>query len=180
LSKRCALSVLSNQEIRQLINTIPPLLSDFLDLESQVQPNGFDTTLHSIAKFDSFGTLGETNNERVLPNAEEVPFGDDGFVHLVPGCYLVRLNETVTLPNSIMALARPRSSLLRSGVSIHNAVWDAGYSGQSQALMVVYNQYGFKLSKNSRILQLVFMKLADPTSTPYEGTYQGESSNSNR
>ena len=78
-----------------------------------------------------------------------------------------------------MALARPRSSLLRSGVSIHNAVWDAGYSGQSQALMVVYNEHGFKLSKNSRILQLVFMELGSATTAPYEGNYQGESAKTN-
>ncbi len=158
---------------------MPPLISEYIDLESQVQPNGFDATLQSIAKFDSLGILGMSNQERILPNVEEISFDAEGYIHLNPGCYLIRLNETVSLPNSIMALARPRSSLLRSGVSIHNAVWDAGYSGQSQALMVVYNEHGFKLSKNSRILQLVFMELDSATTTPYEGNYQGESAKKN-
>ena len=135
--------------------------------------------MQSIAKFDSLGILGISNKERILPDVEEISFDVEGYIHLNPGCYLIRLNETVSLPNSIMALARPRSSLLRSGVSIHNAVWDAGYSGQSQALMVVYNEHGFKLSKNSRILQLVFMELGIATTTPYEGNYQGESAKTN-
>ena len=33
-----------------------------------------------------------------------------------------------------MALGFARSSLLRSGCGIQNAVWDAGYHGRSEAL----------------------------------------------
>ena len=83
-------------------------------------------------------------------------------------------NEIVHIPNDIMALALPRSSLLRCGVSIHTAVWDAGYSGRSQSLMVVYNPYGFRLYKNIRIIQLVFFHLSHKIDEGYHGIFQGE------
>ena len=72
-----------------------------------------------------------------------------------------------------MALARPRSSLLRCGVSVGTAVWDAGYSGRSQSLLVVYNTRGFRVQKNARIVQLVFLWLSRET-TGYQGVYQHE------
>ena len=96
-----------------------------------------------------------------------------GYIDLVPGAYIVTYNEIVHLPKNIMALARPRSSLLRCGVTVGTAVWDAGYSGRSQSLMVVYNSLGFRLQRNARIIQLVFFKLTGETES-YNGAYQGE------
>jgi dUTP pyrophosphatase len=87
---------------------------------------------------------------------------------------LITLNEVVALPLDIMALGRPRSSLLRSGVSIHTAVWDAGYQGRSQALLVVHHPEGYRVRKGARLLQLVFWRLAMPVDQGYQGTYQRE------
>ena len=72
-----------------------------------------------------------------------------------------------------MALGRPRSSLLRCGVTVNTAVWDAGYSGRSQSLLVVYNPLGFRLQKDARVVQLVFFRLTGETKG-YQGKYQGE------
>jgi dUTP pyrophosphatase len=95
-------------------------------------------------------------------------------LHLAPGPYRITLNEAVNLPLNVMALGKPRSSLLRSGVAIHNAVWDAGYHGRSQALLVVYNPGGFDIQRNTRVLQLVFFRLERGLSEGYQGRYQGE------
>ncbi len=73
-----------------------------------------------------------------------------------------------------MALGRPRSSLGRSGVTIHTAVWDAGYSGRSTSLLSVLNSEGFRVQRDARVMQLVFVGLAAPTTEGYAGQYQGE------
>ncbi|MCH7714129.1 MAG: deoxyuridine 5'-triphosphate nucleotidohydrolase, partial [Chloroflexi bacterium] len=101
-------------------------------------------------------------------------FAPDGWLELAPGPYLIDFNETVNLPLDVMALGRTRSSLLRSGVAIHTAVWDAGYRGRSQALIVVYQPDGYRLQKDARLLQLVFYRLAQPVSEGYQGRFQGE------
>jgi hypothetical protein len=71
-----------------------------------------------------------------------------------------------------MALARPRSSLLRCGVTIGTAVWDAGYSGRSRSLLVVHNARGFRLQQGARVAQLVFFGLTGETGL--SRVYQGE------
>ena len=167
------MSVLSRHDIQRLIENEPPLVADYIDLEAQLQPNGFDLTLREVALLQSAGSLGVSNGNRVLPPLSPLAFDGLGFLYLAPGIYIVTYNEIVHLPAEVMALGRPRSSLLRSGVAVHNAVWDAGYRGRSQSLLAVYNPQGFRLERNARIVQLVFLRLSGPTQG-YQGTYQGE------
>ena len=67
-------------------------------------------------------------------------------------------NEIVSIPRNVAAFARSRSSLLRRGATLETALWDPGYRGRSQSLLVVYNPAGLRLKKNARLLQLVFMR----------------------
>ncbi len=129
------MAVLSRLEIRRLIEGEPPLVADYVEMERQLQSNGFDITLREVASPRSAGSLGISNESRVLPPLEPLAFDKLDYVHLAPGSYIVTYNEVVNLPNDVMALGRPRSSLLRVGVAVHNAVWDAGYHGRSQSLL---------------------------------------------
>ena len=167
------LGVLTSQQIRKLIDANPPLITGYVDLELQLQPNGFDLSLSEIAAFSTTGMIDFNNQERRLADTQPLDFGSDGKIRLTPGCYLVTFNETVNIPENITALAAPRSSLLRCGVNMNNAVWDAGYRGRSQSQLVVHNPYGFTLMRNARLLQLVFFELADATEG-YRGIYQNE------
>lgn len=169
-----ALGVLSRNQIRALIESSTPLVDGFLDLETQLQPNGFDLTLFGIHRYEGRGILAVDNAGRRLPSLAELPFQEDDFADLEPGIYHVLYNEAVHLPNDLMALARPRSSLNRSGVTIHSAVWDAGYSGRSTSLLAVLNPAGFRVQRNARVLQLVFFSLAQADESGYRGVYQGE------
>ena len=166
--------VLSREGILELIKAPEPLVDGYLDLDAQLQPNGFDLTLREVLQFASAGGTGSVRGPSVLPQYEGIPFDSDGYLHLSAGAYLVTFNEVVGLPRHIMALARPRSSLLRSGVAIHTAVWDAGYRGRSQVLMTVYNPPGYRVAKGARLLQMVFMYLARPVEEGYVGRFQGE------
>jgi dUTP pyrophosphatase len=165
--------VLSGNDIRRLIKAEPPLVEGCVDLQAQVQPNGIDLTLRDIAAVKSPGQIAVSNSRRVLPDLSLLAFDSAGFIDLAAGSYIVTYNEIVHLPKNIMALGRPRSSLLRCGVNVGTAVWDAGYEGRSQSLLMVLNPLGFRLEKNARIMQLVFMDLSGE-SEGYNGIYQGE------
>jgi len=166
--------VLSREDILKMLGTSPPLVENLRDVQQQVQPNGIDLTLKEVAVLSSAGTLGPGNESRALSYTSPLVFDGLGCVDLLPGCYLITYNEVINLPKNIMALAMSRSSLLRCGVSIHNAVWDAGYSGRSQSLMVVYNPQGFRLHRNARIVQMVFFRLSYEVAQGYQGMFQGE------
>jgi dUTP pyrophosphatase len=166
-------AILSKSEIHRLLKKPPPLIEGYINLEEQLQPNGIDLTLREVALLQSSGRITVQNSQRLLPELAPLVFDGMGFIDLMPGTYIITYNEIVHLPKNVMALARPRSSLLRCGVNVGTAVWDAGYSGRSQSLMVVYNPQGFRLQKNARIVQLVFFRLSQETEG-YKGIYQGE------
>jgi Deoxycytidine deaminase len=167
-------AILSREDILKMLEARLPLVENLCDVQQQVQPNGIDLTVKEVALFSSPGSLGSSNEGRVISATSPLVFDGLGRLDLLPGCYLVTFNEVVNIPKNIMALAMPRSSLLRCGVTVHNAVWDAGYSGRSQALMVVYNQQGFRLYKNARIIQMVFFTLSHEVAEGYGGMFQGE------
>ncbi|HEY87404.1 MAG TPA: deoxyuridine 5'-triphosphate nucleotidohydrolase [Dehalococcoidia bacterium] len=166
-------AILSKQDIYQLLQQQPPLIEGFINLEEQVQPNGIDLTLREIALLQSSGKIAVSDSQRLVSDLAPLVFDGLGFIDLIPGAYIITYNEIVHLPKNVMALARPRSSLLRCGVTVNTAVWDAGYSGRSQSLMVVYNSHGFRLQRNARLVQLVFLRLTEETEG-YHGAYQRE------
>jgi dUTP pyrophosphatase len=167
------MAVLSGQDIHRLIKQDPPLVEGWLNLEAQLQTNGFDLTLREVALPQSAGKITVANSQRVVSELAPLVFDGLDYIELIPGAYIITYNEIVHLPKNIMALATPRSSLLRCGVTVGTAVWDAGYSGRSQSLMVVFNPGGFRLQKNAGIIQLVFFHLTGETEG-YRGVYQGE------
>jgi len=166
-------AILSKENIHRLLQQQPPLIEGYINLEEQVQPNGIDLTLREVALLQTSGKIAVSNSQRLVSGLAPLVFDGLGFIDLMPGAYIVTFNEIVHLPKNVMALATPRSSLLRCGVTVNTAVWDAGYSGRSQSLMVVYNPQGFRLQRNARIVQLVFFQLTEETEG-YHGAYQGE------
>jgi len=150
------------------------LVESVIDPDVQVQMCGVELTLQKIERFTSSGAVAYENSERKLAGTDEVKFDGDGWADLAQGSYLVTFNEIVSIPRNAAAIARPRSSLLRSGASLETALWDPGYRGRSQSLLVVHNPSGIKLKKNARLMQLVFMKLAEDAEKVYSGIYQGE------
>ena len=167
------MAVLSGQDIQRLLNQDPPLVEGWIDLEAQLQANGFDLTLREVALPQSAGKIAVANSQRAVSELAPLMFDGLDSIELVPGTYIITYNEIVHLPKNIMALATPRSSLLRCGVTVGTAVWDAGYSGRSQSLLVVYNPRGFCVQRNASIIQLVFFELTGETEG-YRGVYQGE------
>lgn len=165
--------VLAKDDIRKLVQAQPPLVEGWLNLEEQLQPNGFDLTLRDVAMLQTAGAIPVDNRQRQVSALAPLVFDGLGYIDLIPGPYLITYNEVVHLPKNVMALAAHRSSLLRCGVTVGTAVWDAGYEGRSQSLLVVHNPLGFRLQKNARIIQLVFFQLSEETEG-YKGKYQGE------
>ena len=167
-------NALGRNSIAELILGSSRLIESYLSLDDQLQPNGFDLSLKEAARLTSEGSMGSGPDQRELSHTEILEFDREGWLRLSPGHYLISFNETVNLPLNLMALGRPRSSLLRSGVSIHTAVWDAGYRGRSQALLVVHNDQGYALQRDARLMQLVFFHLTEPASQGYQGRFHGE------
>ena len=167
------MSVLSREELRAAVAAEPPLVEG-IDPDVQIQANGIDLRVERIQRLSSPGLLGATDALRGPAAREDLPSDKDGWWDLHRGAYVITYREKVNLPHDLMALSRPRSTLLRSGVAIHAAVWDAGYSGRGEGLLSVLNARGWRIQRGARVLQLVFFRLSKPTLEGYKGRYLGE------
>ncbi|WP_407283333.1 deoxyuridine 5'-triphosphate nucleotidohydrolase [Methanolobus sp. WCC1] len=168
------MTLLSRNELRELINSEPPLVENMIDTETQLQPNSVELTLKGIETYTSSGAVDFDNSERETPSTKPVEFDEKGWAHLEPGVYKITFNEIVNIPLDRAAIARPRSTLLRCGANIGTAVWDSGYRGRSESMLVVYNPHGFRLKRNARVMQLIFFDLHSKLSEGYNGKYQHE------
>lgn len=168
------MSMLSKKELITAQNTRPPLMEPLIEPAIQVQPNGIEMTLQSVHRLKGAGSIAFDNNERKLPQTEPLEFDDNDWLYLLPGIYKIVYNEVVNIPRGIAAIARARSSLLRCGVALETAVWDAGYSGRSESLLVVHNPDGFRIKRDARVVQLIFFKLSSSVDEGYSGIYQNE------
>jgi dUTP pyrophosphatase len=167
--------MLNKEQIKSLIAE-NKLIENFIDLEAQLTPNGFDMTAGSISEFLSSGALDFSNKERVLPQTKELftqkrsPDDKHGWWKLSRGIYKVKTNETVNMPNNLTALAFTRTSLLRMGAFTQNGAWDAGFCGKSEFALIVENPFGIELKQNTRVVQLVFLAVDETES--YNGIYK--------
>jgi dUTP pyrophosphatase len=140
--------------------------------QEHIQPNGIDLSLDAVWRFAGAGGLGRLGADRVLPEREVLTLDVNGWLALPPGTYGVRYAERVEIPADCGGLCFPRSSLLRMGLHVPTAVWDAGYQGNGEGLLIVCNEHGVRLQRGARIAQLVLFRLSGPVVSTYEGRYQ--------
>jgi dUTP pyrophosphatase len=151
------------------------LVQNVANYELQVQPCGIDFSLKRVCNWNSSGVIDFDNSSRRLPRYNNLDFENE-IIFLKKGGYLVEFNESVALPKNIASAIHTRSSLFRSGVTLHGGVIDPGYVGAVGALMQVWNENGITLTRNARLAQCVFTKLEGMTDLGYSGVYQNAES----
>lgn len=167
--------MLNKDEIRQLVEK-DVLVENYINQEKQLTPNGFDLTVEKIFEYNLGGVLDFSNKERVIPETKEIfPKKENlqnkyGWWQLKRGIYKIKTNEIVKIPNNLAAFAFSRTSLLRMGAFTQHGVWDAGFRGKSEFILVVENPGGIKIKENARIVQLIFFRVEETEG--YKGIYQ--------
>lgn len=168
--------MLNREEIERLIKE-KGLIDNHINLDTQLTPNGFDLTVCSVFEFDTQGALDFSNKERKVPAGKQIdpqkqnPQDKHGWWELKKGAYKIRTNEVVNLPNDLIALAFSRTSLLRIGAFTQHGVWDAGFKGKGEFILIVENPKGIRLKQNARIAQLIFQRINE-TGHGYKGVYR--------
>lgn len=170
--------MLNQNEILGLIKE-KKLIEGYINPDIQITPNGFDLTVANIYEFNKPGAMDFSNKERLIPPGKEIPPKKKtpqdkfGWWNLRSGAYKLITNEILNLPNDFVAIAFPRSSLLRMGAFTQTGVWDLGFRGKSEFILVVENPKGIRLKQNARIVQIIFMRTSK-THKGYQGIYQSK------
>lgn len=139
------------------------LFPDFRDL---VQPSGIDLELDRIYVQKSAGSL--IDNEKTLPEIEELE--GDVFTLKPHTAYLASIKRKVKIPKGYTMLYLPRSTLLRSFISVQTAVGDPGFYGTLMFMVCNHGDFEYKIKSGDRIAQAVVFPVEG--SGEYNGSYQ--------
>lgn len=141
------------------------MFPDFADL---VQPSGIDLELDKIYAQESGGSL--IDNEKNLPEIKEL----EGPIYTLKPhtAYLASIKRKIKIPKGYTMLYLPRSTLLRSFVSVQTAVGDPGFYGSLMFMIYNHGNYEYKIKSGDRIAQAVVWPVEG--SGIYNGSYQEE------
>ena len=142
------------------------LIKLFPDFKDLVQPSGIDLELDKIYVQTSGGSL--IDNEKNLPEIKEI----EGDIYTLKPhtAYLASIKRKIKIPKGYTMLYLPRSTLLRSFVSVQTAVGDPGFYGTLMFMVYNHGEYDFKIKSGDRIAQAVVYPVEG--SGEYNGSYQ--------
>ena len=142
------------------------LIKLFPDFKDLVQPSGIDLELDKIYIQKSPGSL--IDNEKTLPEIEELP--GDIYTLKPHTAYLASIRRKIKIPKGYPMLYLPRSTLLRSFISVQTAVGDPGFYGTLMFMICNHGEYEYKIKSGDRIAQAVVYPVEG--SGEYNGSYQ--------
>lgn len=157
------------KKILELTKKTPPLIENLE--EKNIQPSGVDLRIKCVYRMKNGGFIGIKG--RKTPDVESICDEIGKKFTLEPNEFvLVETMERVNIPNDLMAIILPRSSLFRCGVTIFTAVVDPGFEGTLTFGMKNLSKFPFNIEIGSRIGQIVFIEVKDNVKL-YNGKYQG-------
>jgi len=140
----------------------------FPNFEELVQPSGIDLRVDEVFIQKGPGSL--IDNEKILPEIEKL--NSPIYVLKPKTAYLVTIDRKIKIPKGFSMLYVPRSTLLRSFISVHTAVGDPGFYGTLQFMLYNYGDFEYTVKKGERIAQGVVFDVTG--SGEYNGSYQEE------
>lgn len=167
--------VLGISEIQKLIKE-KKLVEDLCDRELN-EPEGtvIDLRLDKLLKLKGDGFIGI--DERKTPDVEEVAsFNKKKSCKytIKPGeYYLSKTIETINLPNNLVALFKPRTTLFRSGIIFKSGFADPGYHGPLYFALFNASKCNFKIEPGARYCCVYFMEIKGSIKNLYRGQWQG-------
>jgi len=135
---------------------------------------GFDLRIGELYEQEGQGFLGV--EERETPPMKLVATYEEGSYHEVilrPHTYYVlQTVEKVNMPENLLALMTPRSTLFRSGVHIFGGQVPPGYRGGLNMGIYNFRDAAFRLEMGSRVVHIMFLKIQGEGNL-YRGQWQG-------
>lgn len=135
---------------------------------------GFDIRIGEIYKISGKGFMGVT--ERETPDMELIAKFEEGKsvkVFLEPKVYyLIKTMEKVNMPDYLLAISTPRSTLFRSGVYIFGGQVPPGYCGELSMGIYNFRDEPFELEMGARVLHIMFSEVKGDSNL-YKGQWQG-------
>ncbi len=132
---------------------------------------GFDLQLSEVYRIKGDGYLGVT--ERKTCEIETIATLKDKTVVLNPGDFvLVKTVETVNVPDNLVGILKPRSTLQRMGLFLRTTQIAPGYCGELTFALKNEGPSTVTIEMGARIAHVLFAEVSGKTAV-YRGQWQG-------
>ncbi len=135
---------------------------------------GFDFRIGELYEVSGRGFLGI--EERETPKTRLIAEFDVKRVKKVAlkpkTYYLMKTAEKINLPDDLVAIFTPRSTLYRSGIYIFGGQSAPGYKGELTMGIYNFRDEAFELEMGARVLHMMFFEVKGETNL-YRGQWQG-------
>lgn len=135
---------------------------------------GFDLRIGELYEVSGQGFLGITERETPQMNlVAKYQEGTTSTIMLKPHMYYVmQIVEKVNMPENLLAIMTPRSTLFRSGLYIFGGQTPPGYKGALNMGIYNFRQEEFKLEMGARVVHIMFFEVQGKGNL-YRGQWQG-------
>lgn len=143
----------------------------------QLQPNGIDLRVGEIYEIENTAILRDDkyvkgDRKELEPKTSTLSFIENKsyrLKRLTP--YIIVYDEIIEIPEGHIGYVFPRSRLMRSGGFLTTAMWDQGYKGRGEGLLMPLNN--IIIEDNMRIAQFTLLE-ALRGEMLYDGDHQRE------
>ncbi|HBG81541.1 TPA: hypothetical protein DDW69_01730 [candidate division CPR2 bacterium] len=166
--------VLGVDKLLELVKT-KKLVENLCDRElNNPEGTGFDLRVGEFFKISGEGYLGET--ERKTCDIESIAKFKEGKIQSVtvnPGdFYLIKTIETVNIPENLVAVFKPRTTMQRMGIFFRSSQGAPGYSGELTFAIANAGPCKVKIELGARVAHVMFHEVNGATNL-YRGQWQG-------
>jgi len=142
---------------------------------------GFDLRVGELFEISGQGFLGV--EERETPDMTSVAKYEEGQtleIILKPSTYyIIKTIESVNMPDNLLAIMTPRSTLFRSGIYVFGGQVPPGYAGELNMGIYNFRQEEFRLEMGSRVVHIMFFEVKGKGNM-YRGQWQGGRTTTNQ
>lgn len=135
---------------------------------------GFDLRIGELYRVEGEGFLGV--KERETPDIKLTAKYDikkSKKIFLEPKTYyLMKTVEKLNMPENLLAIFTPRSTIYRSGVYIFGGQTAPGYQGELTTGIYNFRDEKFELEMGARVIHIMFFEIKGKTNL-YRGQWQG-------
>lgn len=135
---------------------------------------GFDLRIGELYQIKGKGFLGVT--ERETPDIKPIAKFNKNSPQKISlkshTYYLLKTIESVNMPNNLLAIMTPRSTLFRSGVFIFGGQVPPGYKGGLNMGIYNFRDRDFDIEMGSRVVHIMFSQVKGKSNL-YRGQWQG-------
>jgi len=167
--------VLGISEIQKLIRS-NKLISNLSEREKN-NPEGtvIDLRVEKLFLLEGSAFLGVKDRE--TPGSQEICSYDKGKNNsyiIKPGEYvLTRTMEEVNIPDNVVAVFFPRTTLFRSGIVFQAGAVNPGYHGFLNHSLYNVGSCDFRIEMGARYASIMFFEVKGSIKNSYRGQWQG-------